>query len=107
MQEESFLIISSKNDEGKLKGFLRKMGSKYEQDSVLYKPADGIPVLLGTRSGSWPGKDVEIPLSSWHANKIGDFYSTMRGHRTFTFESVVEPCNAMTLGYMKKFSIKR
>jgi hypothetical protein len=102
VEEESFLLISEKIDNGQLKGFLRKMGKEYNQDNVLYKPGNSNPVILGTKDGVWPGLDVESPLKGWHANKIADYYSLFRGHRTFTFESVKEPFGLMTLGYMPK-----
>ena len=41
VHEEVFFVIGDKgNDNGKLKGFLKKWGAKYNQGSILYKQFD-------------------------------------------------------------------
>lgn len=37
MDEHAYLVIGNDDDSGNLKGFLRKYGRRYEQDSVIYK----------------------------------------------------------------------
>jgi hypothetical protein len=100
--ENSFLVISDKDDNGKLKGFLKIFGKRFDQDSVLYKEAESKAVLIGTNSAAWPGLNKEVVVGDWRANKIGDFYSKMRGHRTFAFESVEVESNNFTLAYKTK-----
>lgn len=103
VQEKSFLIISSKDDGGRLKGFVKKMGAKFNQDSVLYKNADDEDAfLIGTVAGRWPGKDVEHRAGKFVPQKIGMFYTKMRNHRTFVFESVVELEGLMSRAYREK-----
>lgn len=103
VKEQSFLVISSANDSGKLKNFLKRAGEKYDQDSVLYKDSSNEEaVLIGTASGRWPGLGQEEKIGKWHPNRIGTYYSQMKGHRTFTFESVEAPEGLMSRAYREK-----
>ena len=103
--EKSFIVISSANDSGKLKNFLKRTGAKYNQDSVLYKDsANEQAVLIGTAAGRWPGLDTEVEVGTWHANKIDSYYTQMKGHRSFTFESVESPEGLMSRAYRDKLS---
>lgn len=95
VHEESYFIIGEKgNDSGKLKGFLKKAGAKYNQDSILYKPFDKKDaVLIGTQatdedgnSVDFPGLGKEVSVGEFKPMKINQFYSKMRG-KTFVFES--------------------
>lgn len=105
--EKSFVVISSANDSGRLRFFLEKSGKKYDQDSVLYKDAaTDEAVLIGTASGRWPGLNVEVKVGKWKPNSIGSYYTKMKGHRTFTFESVEVPESLMSRGFREKLSKK-
>jgi hypothetical protein len=93
--EEVFFVIGDKgNDSGKLKGFLKKVGAKYNQDSILYKPSNSpTAVLIGTQSKdedgnpvTFPGMGNEVTAGEFHPMKLGQFYSKMKG-RSFVFES--------------------
>jgi len=106
--EQSFLIISSPDDNGKLKGFLKASGHKWNQDSVLYKEFGEKAMLIGTSAGNdtngnprWPGLGTEVTVGDWKANKIGQFYSQLkgRGNRTFVFESADYEPNLFTKAY--------
>lgn len=101
--ENTFLIIGDPDNPEKLKGFLKKMGRTFSQDSVLFKPTGGKAILIGTSfAGSWPGLDKEVVVGDWRANTISQFYTKMRGvNKTFTFESVSVPENVFTLGFNK------
>ena len=104
VQEKSFFVTSNKNDGGKLKSFLKSMGKKYNQDSVFYKSADDLDgTLIGTASGRWPGIGTEVNVGKFHPQRIGMFYTKMKGNRTFTFESVEYQQNLMAKAYQKKF----
>jgi hypothetical protein len=73
VSEHSYLVIGKKGDDsGHLLGFLKKHGSKYNQDPILHKKHDDESAKLhGTRE------------------RVGDFHSAMRGgKKTFTFESI-------------------
>lgn len=103
VQEKSFLITSYANDNNKLKKFLIKMGIKYNQDSIFYKPAsEEQGALIGTASGRWPGINVEVKVGKFNPQKIGTYYTKMKGNRTFTFESFEYPEGLMTKAYREK-----
>lgn len=103
VQEKVFFIISSKGDKGRLKAFVQKMGAKYTQDSVLYKDADSDDaIIIGTTSGVWPGKGVEVVAGKFGPNKIGQFYTRMRNNKTFVFESVEFPETLISRAYRER-----
>jgi hypothetical protein len=95
VDEISFLVIGNKGQSGNLKGFLKKMGVKYRQDSVLFKNEENdLAVLIGTGSG-YPAKGTQKKLGKFHPQRMGEFYSKMRG-QTFTFESYQHASNNMS-----------
>lgn len=89
VEEHSFLVIGKKgHDSGALKGFLKKHGAKYDQDSVLHKSHDNENAhLVGTNETGYPGKDKEESVGKFHPDKASEFYSKMKG-KNYTFESV-------------------
>jgi hypothetical protein len=97
VKEQSFLVIGEKGDDnGKLKGFLKKCGAKYNQDSVFYKSFDNKGMLIGTQSKDEDGNTVDFPgfgkeytVGEFHPMKMGQFYSKMKG-KPFVFESYQE-----------------
>lgn len=100
-EEVFFVIGDTGSDSGKLKGFLKKAGEKYNQDSVLYKEF-GTPdaVLIGTSSEDEDGNPVEFPgkgnsatLGPWNPMTLGMFYTRLRGHgknKTFVFDKLIQ-----------------
>lgn len=103
VQEKSFVVLSSSNDSGKLRTFLIKMGIKFNQDSVLYKDASVDKAsLIGTAQGRWPGLNNQVEVGKFVPQKIGTYYTKMRGHRTFVFESAELPESLMTKAYRQK-----
>ena len=102
VKEESYVVVTKKTDDNKLKDFLKKEGQKFDQDSVLYKGADDKAVLIGTAEGRWPGLDKEEVVGDWKPNVVGQFYTKLRGHGTFVFESFDEPSNINTLSYRNR-----
>lgn len=104
VQEKSFFITSTANDGGKLKNFLTRMGVKFNQDSVFYKSASSPSgILIGTASGRYPGLGTEVEVGKFSPQKVGQYYTRMKGDRTFTFESVDFPENLMSRHYREKF----
>lgn len=97
VKEQSFLVIGDKGDDsGRLKGFLKKVGAKYNQDSIFYKKFDDTAVLIGTQSKdedgnsvTFPGKNTEFSVGKFQPMKMGQFYSKMKG-KPFVFESYEE-----------------
>jgi len=90
-KEKSFFVIGPDSDDGgKFKGVLKKLGKKYDQDSIIYKPFDSENALLiGTtsRSGAYVSKDQEMDIGKFRPQRAGEMYTRMKG-QTFTFESV-------------------
>lgn len=96
-KEISFLIFADNNkDDKQLKKYLVEFGTKYNQDSVIYKPYDSdSATLIGTsdidENGNkitFPGKGKEVELGKFTPDKIGDFYSKMKG-KNFVFENFI------------------
>jgi hypothetical protein len=90
VDEKSYLVVGHKGDDkGALKGFLKKHGEKYNQDSVLHKPHNTQKATLhGTshRENAWPAHGETHDVGDFHANRAGEFHSVMKGKRTFAFE---------------------
>ena len=97
VKEQVFLVIGDKGDDsGRLKGFLKKAGAKYSQDSIFYKKFDDTSVLIGTQSKdedgnsvTFPGMNTEVSVGKFNPMKIGQFYTKMKG-KPFVFESYEE-----------------
>jgi len=87
VDEHSYLIVGSKGDDGgKLKGFLKKHGEKYEQDSVLHKAHDDTEAhLIGTKEGGYPGKGNTETVGRFHPTTMTQFHSVLRKNRGFEF----------------------
>lgn len=82
------------DDGGQLETDLRKLGARFDQDSVLIVPA-GVEgaYLVGTsdRSDAWPAPDQKAPAGSakW-GYSLGPFFSRVGG-RKFVFEEIQPP----------------
>lgn len=100
--ENSFLIISNKNDNGKLKGFMKSAGSKFNQEAVIYKEAGKNAIIIGTTANGYPGLGKEENIGDLKPNKIGPMYSKMRNHKTFVFESALAPEGLLSRAYRNK-----
>lgn len=86
--EESLLVIGAEGDDsGKLKGFLKKAGAKYQQDAVIFKPWNTTTAYLIFMSN--PTKLEPIGTFSLDAHNIGKMYSKFKGHK-FVFHSMSE-----------------
>lgn len=87
--EHSYMVIGKKGDDaGHLKGTLTKLGSKYNQDSVLHKSHNETNAKLhGTNETGYPGKDKSVDVGEFHPSRAGEFHSLLKGKgKTFTFE---------------------
>jgi hypothetical protein len=78
-EEYACFVGNHAEDSGNLKGFLRKYGRKYEQDSVIYKGYYRDAVLLALRDLPALGmKDGETrSLGRFHPNRLGVLYTLM------------------------------
>lgn len=97
VKEKSFIVFDHKKT-GKLKGDLKRLGLRYDQDSITFNSvSDGNYYLIGTskREDSYPGFGKEIKLGKPMFGKSGElFHSSVKG-RPFVFEET-EDCNPHT-----------
>lgn len=108
-----FVIGKLGDDKGALKGLVKKLGAKYNQDSVLFKPFDGKKaVLIGTQAKDedgnpvqFPGLNVEYPVGEFKPMKVSQFYSKMKG-KPFVFESF-EQADTWSTAYAKYLQLKQ
>jgi hypothetical protein len=100
--EESFFVIGSEDDDnGNLKGFLKKMMNKYSQDAVIFKPWNSSVANLIFRDN--PATLTPIGAFSVNPQNIGTMYSKFKGH-PFVFHSLSEQRSFMSrLAYQKGY----
>ena len=92
VKEKSFIVFDHKKT-GKLKADLKRLGLRYDQDSITFNSvSDGNYYLIGTskREDSYPGFGKEIKLGKPMFGKSGEFHSSVKG-RPFVFEET-EDC---------------
>ena len=58
--EESFFVVNIKNNPQFFSDMF-ELSEYYNQDSFLYKPKDGVAVLVGTNDADYPGYGEEYP----------------------------------------------
>lgn len=113
VHERSIFVIGKEGeDSGNLKGLLMKLGAKYNQDSILFKPHnDKKAYLIGTQSKNEDGEPVSFPglgnsvsVGEFKPMKMGEFYSRMKG-RPFVFESY-EQADTWMSSYAKYIALK-
>lgn len=86
--EESFLVIGKEGDDnGQLKGFLKKVGAKYNQDAVIFKPWNTTTASLIFMSN--PSTLEPIGTFSLNPQNINKMYSKFKGHK-FVFHRLSE-----------------
>jgi hypothetical protein len=94
VSEHSYLVVGKKgHDNGHLKGVLKKLGHKYDQDSILHKSHDSKTAQLhGTsdRENAWPKKDDVHDVGDFHPSRAGEFHTALRNKKTFSFGESVE-----------------
>ena len=85
VDEDVCLIIGDDSDLGKrrLKKMVQALGTKYEQESILYKPFDSDDAELIETVGENKGQITNIGV--WHPNKVGQYFSVMKHGNTFVF----------------------
>lgn len=96
VKEKSFIVFDHKKT-GKLKADLKRLGLRYDQDSITFNSvSDGNYYLIGTskREDSYPGFGKEIKLGKPMFGKSGEFHSSVKG-RPFVFEET-EDCSPHT-----------
>jgi hypothetical protein len=92
-KEHVFFVVDWK-DEGKLKYYIKRWGSKFEQDSVLFIPKKSkSAVLIGTKEGGYPGYGKEEVFSLRQFGKSDNPFLTYVDGRPMYFisESIGNP----------------
>jgi len=93
--ESSFFVVNHKvdgDDNGELESILKRLGEKYDQDSIL-SIRSGEAFLIGTskRDDAWPSYGVKERVGSGKFGKVsGEFFSRIKG-RQFAFEHIEDP----------------
>lgn len=89
--DNSIIIVANYDRETELLNFCKQMMKRYDQDSILFKHADGR--VLGYNKNGTTDK-----LGKFHANKISDYMSTFKNGRTFVFDNISEKTLRGNLG---------
>lgn len=97
VKEPSFFVVNDSvegDDKGVLERDLRKLGARYDQDSILVVPHGGKGAyLVGTskRDDAWPDFGQKVTVGQGKFGKVaGEFISKIKG-RQFAFEAVEYP----------------
>lgn len=91
VKEKSFIVFD-RNDTGKLKETLLKLGEKFDQDSITFSDvSEGNYYLIGTtkREGVSPKYHEEVKLGKPMFGEGGMFHSSIKG-RPFVFSEETE-----------------
>lgn len=91
VKEKSFIVFD-RNDTGKLRGILVKLGEKFDQDSVTFNDvSEGSYYLIGTtkREGVSPKYHESVKLGRPMFGAGGVFHSSIKG-RPFVFSEETE-----------------
>ena len=80
MDVTAYLVIGNSDDSGNLKGALRKIGRKYEQDAVIhkgyYRDAE-LHALKDLPDLGMSGDKEKKGLGRFHPNRVGHYYTLM------------------------------
>jgi hypothetical protein len=95
-KEESFFIVDN-NDKGNLEANIKRLGSEFEQDSVLFMPKGSInnktkAYLVGTNRcpNNWLGSGNKEVFNKGKMGYDSPIYTSKVNGRPFIFESVLE-----------------
>lgn len=88
---ENVFFVVDQSDAGRLEKDLRKLGQKWNQDSVLYVPR-GAPegYLIGTREGGYPGMGRRARLNHPVFGQGGQFMTKVKGRPFILVSEAVE-----------------
>ena len=93
VHEESIFIIDAKNQNavGGLKEFVIGQGRKWNQDSVIFKPAGEDAMLIGTNDDAgWIKNGEVVVIGQEKFNQPADIFIKMKGGRQFQFTEEVD-----------------
>jgi hypothetical protein len=99
--EDSFFVVNYKvdgDDGGELENVLRKLGERYDQDSILsIRGKDAVLIGTSKRDNAFPNYGQRVPLGSGKFGRAAyEFLTRIKG-RPFAFvpEWIEEPDNVM------------
>jgi hypothetical protein len=83
VKEDSIFVVGKENDSGNLKSLIKKLGNKYNQDAVLYKPEATDVAMLIFKDGS------EDNIGKFKVKSAADFLTMLKkGKGSFVFEDI-------------------
>lgn len=86
--ENVFFVVDA-HGTGRLLKDLRRLGERFDQDSILFVPQGAEEGFLwGTNKGGWPGYGQKVKLSHPVFGRSGEFMTRVRG-RPFVLESTI------------------
>ncbi len=89
VKEASFFVTDIK-DSGNLKSDLKKLGTEFEQDSIMVIPRGGKnTILIGVNNTGWPGLNEIVSTGDRNLGNKDEFLSKVNG-RPFTFSESLE-----------------
>jgi hypothetical protein len=84
--EKSHIITPGKMGKKRFKKAIKKLGKKYNQDSVLIQRKGGSEATLtGTSKTSWPGEGKNVKIGKMKPGRTGEFDTKVK-NKTFTVE---------------------
>jgi len=91
VKEQSLFVTCRSGQEcDNLEADLVALGQKYNQDSILFKPAGESAYLVGTsQTAEWPPFGEKVNVGKPAMGKLAQFMSRVK-NRPFVFESVME-----------------
>lgn len=105
VKEDSILIIGEQGKGDELERLAKKIGIKYEQDSVLFRDDKGSTVLISTRSDSFVGPiGSKSNLGRWAPNKESEYFTQMKNGSKFMFESIGDFLRKPITGFAEKMA---
>lgn len=85
--ERSHVVSSGKMGKKKFSKTMKKLGKKYDQDSVLLKKkSKGDAALVGTNKSDFPGMNKRLKTGKMKPGKTGEFDTKIK-NKTFTYEN--------------------
>lgn len=88
VKEESFFVIGPESNADEFKRFILNLGARFDQDAVLYVPAE-TDIAYGIDTGARGTKGKAEKIGKFSPKAAEDFWSNLRGH-PFIFESYVD-----------------
>lgn len=89
--EQSIVVVDvNRGGIGNLKSNAIKWGEEWSQDSILFKPANGDAVIIGTNDTSDIQRGVEILIGKEKFNTPAEIFTKLKGDRQFSFSKDVD-----------------